>query len=191
MTNCPESNLWNIFNFGEDSPDPGGGILYAIRYDTDSLCTHRDAVIARLTASGATIFLTEEGLLAIDISDLDDESEDTALLLIEELSVVNGALEYHENGINPDSIEGLANYLKSTFYWQIASEYTDIKISALNLVDLIIPQVVEDLQTAHAQSGVLSLNEQQTVKELGQFASSNSDLFGNLRVVDLSTYSLN
>lgn len=181
--NNGNEELWNFYTLAPDNPDPGGGILYAVRYDTLSLYTHRDRVVDSLIEQGCSIFFTEDGLLILSIDGVSEDKEESVLLLIEELSVVNEALEFHEEGLNPDSIDGLAESLKASFARDIVSRDPSIKAAALNLVDLFIPQVVEDIHEAQAQNRVLTPAQQQKINELGYFASLKSDLFSVQRMM--------
>jgi hypothetical protein len=182
MAHDVQTELWNKFNLAENNPDPGGGMLYALRYDTDSLTSHRDAVVESIRARGASIVVLGD-MLGIDLYELEAEDEGTAMLLVEELSVVNEALEYHKDGIVYDSIDALAANIKGSFIDGIISNDAGKKADAYNLVGLGIPMLVKDLKTAHAQNEVFSPDELRTVRELGNFAATQVELFGNHRVV--------
>jgi len=191
MTNNPETALWHQFDLAERNQDPGGGILYAIRYDSAALYSHRDNVVNILTEHGVSIYVNQDGVLTIDLTKSAEDAEERLEVLIEELTVVNDAIELHEMGLNPGSIMGMSNSLKNSFYQAIDSTNPDDRIDALNLVDLGIPQIVHDLEVAHVQNQVLSDSDEQTVKALGEFASYKSDLHGGHRVIVMGDPSLN
>jgi len=174
--------MWSEFNLAENNPDPGGGILYAIRYDTDDLAEHRATVVDAMRVAGTSI-ADVDGMLAVDLSGVNEDDRQRVRVLVEELSVTNEAIEYHEAGINPNSIDGLANSLKSSFGDGILSDDTDKKIAAFNLLDLGIPLIVGDLKTAQEQNRPLTQEEYRTVKGLGDFAARSSRFYGSRRVI--------
>jgi hypothetical protein len=172
MIDATEKILWDQFNLAENNPDPGGGILYAIRYDTEELLAHRDAVISACDEAGASIREINDTLVGVTLFDVAEEDQDRVVILLEELSVVSEAIEYHEAGINPADLSDLAD---------------ESKIYALNLVDLGIPTLVDDLEVAQSQNDVLTLEDQRIIRGLGSFASMNAELFGSHRVVILGS----
>jgi hypothetical protein len=187
MIDATEKILWDQFNLAENNPDPGGGILYAIRYDTEELLAHRDAVISACDEAGASIREINDTLVGVTLFDVAEEDQDRVVILLEELSVVSEAIEYHEAGINPADLSDLADELKASFRCEITSSRIESKIYALNLVDLGIPTLVDDLEVAQSQNDVLTLEDQRIIRGLGSFASMNAELFGSHRVVILGS----
>ncbi|MHB1865174.1 MAG: hypothetical protein ACYCPS_03365 [Candidatus Saccharimonadales bacterium] len=182
--------LWNQFSLAENCLDPAGGILYAIRYDTDSLEAQQKRVVEFLIRSSAQILPIDEGTTAVDISYVELGKRERVQIMLEELSVVNEAIEHHNQGLNIHFIEDLAAYLKNLFIGVISSSDPRDKLIALNLVDLGIPGLADDLLLANLQNQVLTDTELATVLDLRKFASTNSDLF-NTRPVVISGPMLN
>ncbi len=170
MTEPEVSPLWQVFNLASYNPDPGGGILYAINYDTENLLAHRAGVSATLVNAGAIIFEMDESL-AVDLAEVQEPDRERAKILLEELSVVNEAVEYHESGFNPSSIEDLADKLRKVF---LTSLFMD-KSAAFDIANISIPQIVRDIRTAQSQNDVLSESETETIENLSEYAEKRAE----------------
>jgi hypothetical protein len=170
MADTTELSLWNQFNLVENNPDPGGGILYAIRYDSDTLLTRRDAIRTAIIGSGATIFELDYGL-GIDGSVIEVEGRSRFAVLIEELSVLNEAIEYHEADLNVESIAELSQHLRNVFMAGLLTDH----LTAFDLVNINIPQIIKDIEIAHNQNDVISREEQTILKDLGKFAATRAE----------------
>jgi len=182
MSVIDQAELWQQFNLAENNPDPGGGILYAIRYAAEDLKAHQAKVIESLMVDGASI--QEAGIgLGVHLGGLSHEQRERALLILEELSVVNDALEYYDAGVNADSIEALAGQLISAYYAGLTPAK---KVDAFDLVSDGIPQITREIQHAHAQNGVLSAEDLSKVMELQEFASRQANILGGHNIVIIS-----
>lgn len=179
MSQISAENPWTQFNLGNNNLDPGGGILYAIRYDTPDLQAQQVRVAEALDSSGAAIQL-EAGIPGVDIVGLDAAARQKAFMLLEELSVVNEALEYHAAGYNQNSVSELADTLKSAV--SIKELTNENKGEVLDMLEIGIPQIVHDLRFAHLQNGVLSEHEVATVDNLSTFAAHRAQTLGSQRV---------
>jgi hypothetical protein len=166
MIDPAELSLWNQFNLAENNPDPGGGILYAIRYDTEGLLAHRDAITEAIVDSGARISEVDDRL-GIDASAIKSADRPRVAALLEELSVVSEAIEYHEEGVTTNSIAGLSDHLRGVLLTGLVTN----QLVAFDFANITIPQIVRDIETAHDQNNVLRPEEQRTVRDLGEFAA--------------------
>jgi hypothetical protein len=174
MNDMTPENLWQEFNLAENNPDPGGGILYAIRYETDALREQQSRVIGGLVTMGVGISVGEfDNQLRVVIPETAPEQRQKAAIMLEELSVVNEALEYHVAGFDCESISELSERLKATFRSQFNN--TD-KVDAYDLATIAIPQIVGNILAAHEQNGVLSKEEVVTVLGLRDFAGEKEAL---------------
>lgn len=173
--------LWSQFNLAEHNPDQSG-ILYAIRYDTEGLLAHRKVVTETLVGTGAQVVELAPGAIGVDGTDIDREDKPRAKILLEELSVTSEALEYHEVGLNPGSIDELAEHLKGKLIHGIAVGANDI---AFDFANIQIPQIVRDIETAQRQNDVLPAGEYKMVKDLGEFAATKAQQIANGSIITL------
>jgi hypothetical protein len=172
MANEINYELWQQFNLARGNPSPGGGIFYCMKYSKERLEAHQAQIISVLTGSGATIRESRGGL-GVAFKKMDDDGKTRAVRLLEELSVLNEALEYHSVGIGEcRNIEDLKNHLISRYFESLARD----KVSAYNLVDVVIPQIVKDVSISDLQGLGLKAHEKRTLAELKQFASRQVEI---------------
>ena len=175
MTDAAELSLWNQFNLAEDNPDPGGGILYAVRYGTESLLAHRNVVTEVLINSGATICELDYNGLGVDVSAVKGDDMPLVTVLLEELSVVSEAIEDHDAGLDVESIADLSDHLRKALAVGLVTD----QLTTFDIANITIPQMVRDIETAHNQNNVLSPEDQTIVRGLGEFAARRAEQIAN------------
>jgi hypothetical protein len=176
-----DAELWSQFNLREQNPDQSG-ILYAIRYDTEDLLAHRNVVVETLAGTGAQIVELAPGVIGVDGSGIDRADKPRAKILLEELSVTSEAIEYHEAGLNPGSIDELAEHLKSRLIQGIAIGADAV---AFDFANIQISQIVRDIVGAQEQNGVLSAADYKIVKDLGEFAATKAQQIASGSIITL------
>lgn len=167
--NKPDYNLWSELDLGEHNPDPGGGILYALYYESDQLRDHQTRLIDSLAQIGCSICEQEDGL-QIDISKIDQNDQDGVIFLLEELSVTNTALMHVEDGATPMPLEKFIAELKNAFFVGLMQTRPDLP-TLYNYVDQELPNLVTGILTTHERSGTLTPESEKAVRELGEFAT--------------------
>ncbi len=175
MAEQSETNydLWKQFNLGERNPAKGGGILYCMRYSKDRLEAHQEQVIGALKEMGATIADVGNGGIGLSLGHVADGINENAVLLLEELSVLNEALEYHQAGFGAcKSFGSLKNRFISGYFELLDRD----KVSAYDFVDLGIPLIMRDIAVSANQGKKLKAHERKTLQELGSFASRQVEL---------------
>ena len=182
-----DRELWEAFNLAEKNPDRGGGILYCIRYGSDRLKAQQDIVISKLQAMSVEI-IEVENQLGIKIKPGMTKSErETMLIMLEELSVVNEALEYGGVGLgNMGSLDMLKNALVGSYFNLLGRD----KVAAYDIVDMVIPEIVSDIRHAEKQGKVLSSAERKILDDLAGFAARQVEnmngtqvLFGDMQLI--------
>jgi hypothetical protein len=161
-----EKDLWKQFNLGKNNPSPGGGILYCLRYSPERIEAHQESVISALENIGAEIIDLGQGL-GISLKGLGESEQRRAVILLEELSVLNEAQEYHEAGFGRyRSISELKDGLICSYLRALERD----QVAAYDLVDVNIPQIVRDISIADKQNKILNSLEREEIKELSDFA---------------------
>jgi len=163
-----DRELWEAFNLAKNNPDRGGGILYCIRYGSERLKAHQDTLISALQAMPLEI-IEVENQLGIKIKpDMTESKRETLLIMLEELSVVNEALEYVQAGLGDlGSLDKLKTALQGTYFNLYDSRaLTD----AYNFVSMSIPEIVRDIRHSDTHNDVLSSAERKILDELMTFA---------------------
>ncbi len=104
-----------------------------------------------------------------------NESETRRLcILLEELSILNEAEEYHAAGYGKyHTIEQLKDGLVSAY-----NHYLDMNRlpQAYDIIDMVIPEIVADITTSDAKSRFLSTKERQTLTDLLAYAKRQVNL---------------
>ncbi len=157
------------FNLGEANPDPGAGLLYSLRYGAERLRGHQNAGIKALRKIGVAFEDIGEGMVAARTEITSDDTSQTArvMALCEELSCLNEALEYKDQGATWKSVIEVETVHLTAFYDFIR---TGNIVDAYAIVSGAIPQIVSDLMTAHHQNKVLSPYDLGVLKRLQTFA---------------------
>jgi hypothetical protein len=181
MISGNEAALWNQFNLAENNPDQGG-ILYAVRYDTETLLNHRDAVVEALVDSGAGITELSPGSIGIVMNGVKDADRQRTALLLEELSVVGEAIEYHDVGLDDDSIADLSEHLRDLLVKHIV---VGSPSQAFEFANVQVSRIARDIESAHEQNQVLSAEEHQTMEDLGRFAAIKARQILGGRIIPL------
>lgn len=163
------TNLWMEFNLGENNPDVGGGILYCLRYDSKILDHKRDYIISNLNSQHLKIKEHGECLEVIPPKDMRKSDIPRTVLLLEELSVLNDALDYASIGLDQyNSLFELKNGLITNYFDMLKPD----QVGAYNLVDMFIPQVARELYIADKQNKILSSSERDELEQLVSFAEN-------------------
>lgn len=171
-----EPDLWHEFIHGEDDPSPGGGILYCLRYTRERLEAHREPVINALKQLGITLVDTGEDSVGARGGLLDESTTQSALLLFEELSVLNNALGYHDIGFgNLTSIAELRGRLVFQVEQCLAQDKRNYAV-AYEIVTVIIPEIVRNIRLAHEQNNILSSTDVRELQLLKGYAKRRADL---------------
>jgi len=178
-----ESELWGQFNLAENNPDPGGGILYALRYSPEHLAAQRQGVVLALGDLGVRLYDLGEGIGAA-YSETPVSEHWKIPLLLEELSVINEADEYASSGLGgAQSIPELVPAIRSIYFsylegYRSTGDPEPLAVAGL-LVDEAIPGLIRDLIVAQDQSGVLSKKDQAALRELQEFSSRQSHVLAS------------
>ena len=170
--------LWNKFNLWEQNPDQGGGIIYCMRYSREVIEQKRKRVISVLDS--LDIYPKEVDWNDIAIIPDKNYSQDNTqriLHLLEELSVLNGALEYKASLLDTiKNIEELSNLLISIYL----SLLQDKKIAdAYNLIDITIWEIIADILLADKQNWVLSKKDKKIIENLAGFRDRQISLLNS------------
>jgi hypothetical protein len=172
-----QESLWKHFNLTSNNPAQGGGILYCMRYSRERLEGHQEQVIEGLKRLNGRVEKKERNLVAY-ANQVPEESYDSFRKLIEELSVVNEALELNSAGFgNYKSIADLKEGLIGTY---LAALEKDL-VSAYDLVDAIIPQIVRDLKISAKQGKNFKAHERVDIRELEEFARRHVEILNDPR----------
>ena len=147
-----ENELWREFNLADLNPDSGGGILYASRFSFEKLKAMREPVVAAIKSLG--IYLEGTEGLAIEVhleSERDAPSDNQLMPLLEELSVINEALELGQK--NPNILPiNLTEYITGLTHELCSNELLTLNKPAFyHLATIEAPQIVHDLRTSIAQ----------------------------------------
>lgn len=153
--------LWESYNLREQNPDIGGGVLYAIRYDFNILNDKREQIITELNRV-SEIKQSENSIYLVPRDK--NKSLDCLGNLAEKLSVLNDAIYYCEMGFEwCKSVEDLTNYCVKS-YLQVLEE-NDLENSKY-LINILFPDLITRLSTAHLQNKVLSKTDLKNLKRL-------------------------
>ncbi len=110
------SEAWARFNLGDNSLDPGGSWLYALRYEEDDLRFHQNSVINAIMGMGIDIFQFPDGKLGLTADvEFQEEQMQKLLDLSEELSVTNEALGHAGLRLYGQGLEGLIDIYQLAF----------------------------------------------------------------------------
>ena len=172
------TNLWVEFNLGENNQDVGGGILYCLRYDSKILDHKRDYIISNLNSQHLNIKEHGKDLAVIAPIDMSPSDLQRTFLLLEELSVLNDALDYASIGLDQyNSLFELRNGLITNYFDMLKPD----QVGAYNLVDMFIPQVAKELYIADKQNKILSSSERNELEQLVSFAEGQVKVLENPR----------
>ena len=164
-----EKTLWEQFNLRDYNLDQGGGILYCIRYSPERLSAHRNAIIRSLESRGIYIEEAEDRLGVGSRRTQNHEERNSALMMLEELSVLNEATEYQEAVFGQyRSIRELVDGIKTSVLEGISQESL---VDTYNFLEMSVPQIVRDIRIADQQNKVLCNKERQALNSLMEFAS--------------------
>ena len=168
-----ETDLWTQYNLAERNPDVGGGIAYCLRYNSESLSIKRDYVIDALKSLTLDIEEHGEGLAVSFPKDASCSETQRVVLLLEELSVLNDALDYARVGLDQySSVSELCNGIKINYFDSLSSDI----VQAYNLVDMFVPAIVRELRIADMQNGILSSKDKESLDGLVAFAQNHVKL---------------
>lgn len=169
--------MWRCFNLGEANEDPGGSWLYAMRYSADDLKQHQEAVIAKMQRMGVLILELADGTLGMGTNhELSDDDMNRFMILIEELTVTNEALEHACIDLHGKTTVNLADIYKTSFAGALA---VGNKTSAAGMLRIEIPQLVSDLTRAQFDNEPLVDRDYQAIVDLGNFAAQRIGMLMN------------
>jgi len=172
-----QKQLWREFNLAERNPAQGGGILYCLRYSKEHLEAQQEAVIKAIRGMRMSIRDVGESRLELDLSFIPEDNKKTACALLEELSVVNEALEYNASGFgNNKSIPELSRGLMDTYFQMLTKSNP---ADTYNFISMAIPEIVRDLRISEAQGKNFTTKERKAIQELQDFAKSQTRRMGN------------
>lgn len=182
-----EMEAWRSFNTADANEDPGGSWLYAMRYSEDDLRGHQSAVINVLQNMSVGIHQLPEGELYLGAEkDLSEEEIQKVILMAEELTVTNEALEHAYIKLHGSNVANLADTYIVAFLSSIS--IGDVG-SAGGMLRVEMPQLVSDLSRAQIDNEPLSKKDYQAVVDLGDFvASKTAILMGGEGIVAISNF---
>ena len=117
-----EKTLWQEFNLGENNADPGGGILYCLRYDGGRIKAHQESVVSAVQSMGVQLEEVDEGIAVVPQWHLDHSESDRLVVLLEELSCLNEAQEYVDAGYGQFNNLMELNHGFFTHYFSLLNE---------------------------------------------------------------------
>lgn len=163
------SEIWLQFNLGEQNPSPGGGILTCLRCSREEIEERHPSVVSAIQDMGVSLEDIDTGIAVIPQNPLSQEDTVKLMALLEQLSVLNEALEYHGAGYGAfHTIAELRNGIVSQFLTLLIDQ-KDLP-GAYNLVDLVVPEIVRDIRVTHKRESILSQDEEHELDELTEFA---------------------
>ena len=175
----PEEKLWREFNLGERNPAQGGGILYCLRYSKERLEGHQEQVIKSLENLQVSIRDFSEFRLALDLNMVLRGDKKRVFSLLEELSVINEALEHKVGGFGKcRTIADLKDLLISSYL--VCLKSGDMA-NSYEIVASLIPQIIKDLNIAGVQGKKFKRYEQRDIQELKDFAKRQFDHLNDSR----------
>lgn len=169
--------MWQSFNLYDNNPDPGGSWLYAIRYEEEDLVAHQSNVIEVMQGLGFTMFQLENGTLGISADhDLTQDEFERFMILTEELTVTNEAIESSHIRLYGKGIVGLVNTYKTGFTMALVN---GDKKAAATMLRNEMPQLVSDLSRAQLDNSPLTETDYQEVLSLADFTAKKMDAVMN------------
>jgi len=140
-----------------------------LRYGQEHIEAHRANVIRAI--QNMQVELREDGPDGIAVfpqQSLPPEDGERLVILLEELSVQNEALEYQAAGFGECNTIG---DLRNSIISHVESLLPNIDlVEAYNIVTISIPQIVRDIRIAHLQNKVLSPQEVEELDGLASYA---------------------
>jgi hypothetical protein len=126
---------------------------------------------------GVSVFQLPDGTLGMGADhEFSEDDMHTFMILTEELTITNEALEHARLELYGKSTVDLMNMYKSSFMLAVS---TGDKRRAAGMLRLEMPQVVSDLTRAQFDNEPLSETDYQAVTKLGNFAAGKIDLLLN------------
>ncbi len=182
-----EIDAWTGFNTHDDNQDPGGSWLYAMRYSEENLREHQDSVISTIQGIGVTMHQSPDGGLYLGSEhDLSEAEMQKLLILAEELTVTNEALEHSALKLYGKSVEDLARMYQTAFLGSISTGNTE---AAGGMLRVEMPGLVSDLSRAQADNGPLSEKDYKAVVDLGDFvANKTAALMGGVEIAVVTNF---
>jgi uncharacterized membrane protein YecN with MAPEG domain len=170
-----EKSLWEEFNLAQANPDRGGGILYCLRYPEDRLRAHQKQVISAINDLGAVPKDLGEFITVVPGREWDLHERRRVAYLLEELSVLNEALEYVDVGFGVfNNVSELKDGL-IMHYLDALLKRGDV-LHAYGLVTSTIPGIAKDLRTAHEQNRVLSPQDEVALRDMEFFSLMHTNM---------------
>jgi len=172
-------SLWEQYNIGITNPDPGSGLINFMKNEPDALESMRRVTVLRIQALG--IKLVDMGAknrpAPKPVSSREKRIGNEGKNLLVELTALNEAMEYVESGIllGVKNTRGLKDKLVTIVDELIKTDQEDKLFAALDIVDIMIPQIVRALRVSLALRGPISTDDNQNLLELTEFANLKTD----------------
>lgn len=173
------NNIWEMFNLWDNNLDQWGSILYYLRYDKESLELSRNNLIKCLQLQWVVLEDLWHNWIWVKIN-RPYFDENKILILLEELSVRNWALEYFESFWKNDisSIKDLFSYIKSLVIKMMSTRNIDL-VNLYNFLDHDVSIIIRDLELAEKQNWVLSESDKFEISEMKKFLESKLKQLNN------------
>lgn len=172
-------DIWEMFNLWDNNLDQWGSILYYLRYDKESLELSRNNLIKCLQSQWVVLEDLWHNWIWVKVN-WSYFDKNKILVLLEELSVKNWALEYFDSFWRTDisSIKDLCDYLKTLVFNMMATRNINL-VSLYNFLDYDVSIIIRDLELADKQNWVLTDSERLEISEMKKFVKSKLEQLNN------------
>jgi len=162
--------------FGFEENPAGSGLMYFIRYSSDRIDGHRMHVLKALREMGVKFRRAGNEIEVRGPSCMGTVSQEylrRSGALLEELSILNEASEYHDGGAEPfRHIEKLKDVVKLTYYGLLARHKTE---DAYSYVSCQVPSITEELREADANKCLYG-RERRAIDEIERFCEVQAEI---------------
>lgn len=162
-----EPDLWRQFYF-DLNISPRGGILTCLRCTLQEIETFHASVVSDIQNLGVTFEEVDGGIAAVPESPLSPDDKEKLLVLLQQLTMQNEALDYTAVGYGAfRTISELRNGLMI----EVSNLMSQVQLAeAYDLADRVIPQIVRDTRITDSREHLLSPQEQLDLDSLSKFA---------------------
>lgn len=169
------NSLWKEFNLAENNQDQSWWILYAMKYSREVLEVKREYVTKAIELLEVKP-IDKWDLIEVRISGLSKDDIQRLYLLLEELSVINEALEWKEWWVEGfDFIIKLKNHLiqlRIDWIYNKANSYNSA-VEAINLARTLLE--------AHKENNIFNRKQLDQINELLNPAIGTEEFFNGIR----------
>jgi len=168
-----EDNPWENFFTTRCNPIFGGGIWYCLKYNEHKLKIDRNDAIGRLKELGVRLIENKGYIRPSSIYDLNEEEGDEADFFLDELSLLNEAIDFSYMGFDQfNNISELVNGTVETYTQLIR---TNDQHKAMRFTFKVIPDMVLGLRNMDQQYQkfsykLLSEYDEKEISDLLDFA---------------------